>query len=83
MTGGARKSFVARQPNILKQLATELHLSRIKVFDGNKRGYWFLVRRTHVRNNGQREYLVVHNIGYGTQNEDVLRAFEIIGHYRW
>jgi uncharacterized protein YijF (DUF1287 family) len=29
------------------------------------------------------EYLVVHNIGNGAQREDVLRAFEIIGHYRW
>jgi uncharacterized protein YijF (DUF1287 family) len=28
-------------------------------------------------------YLVVHNIGYGTQAEDVLHSFEIIGHYRW
>jgi uncharacterized protein YijF (DUF1287 family) len=27
--------------------------------------------------------LVVHNIGYGTQEEDVLHAFTIIGHYRW
>ena len=27
--------------------------------------------------------LVVHNIGYGTQNEDVLHAWDIIGHYRW
>ena len=26
---------------------------------------------------------VVHNIGYGAKNEDVLRAFRIIGHYRW
>jgi uncharacterized protein len=26
---------------------------------------------------------VVHNIGAGTQKEDVLYAFEIIGHYRW
>jgi len=26
---------------------------------------------------------VVHNIGYGAQNEDVLQAFRIIGHYRW
>jgi uncharacterized protein YijF (DUF1287 family) len=26
---------------------------------------------------------VVHNIGYGAQNEDVLRAFRVIGHYRW
>lgn len=27
--------------------------------------------------------LVIHNIGYGTQEEDVLNAFTIIGHYRW
>ena len=27
--------------------------------------------------------LVIHNIGYGTQEEDVLNAFAIIGHYRW
>lgn len=26
---------------------------------------------------------VIHNIGAGTRKEDVLRAFEIIGHYRW
>jgi uncharacterized protein len=26
---------------------------------------------------------VVHNIGYGAKNEDVLHAFRIIGHYRW
>ena len=26
---------------------------------------------------------VVHNIGYGAQNEDVLHAWQIIGHYRW
>jgi uncharacterized protein YijF (DUF1287 family) len=29
------------------------------------------------------DYLVVHNIGYGTQNENVLRQFQVIGHYRW
>lgn len=28
-------------------------------------------------------HLVVHNIGYGAQDEDVLHAFRIIGHYRW
>ena len=28
-------------------------------------------------------YLVVHNIGYGTQIEDVLFAYEVTGHYRW
>jgi uncharacterized protein YijF (DUF1287 family) len=27
--------------------------------------------------------LVVHNIGQGTKVEDVLHAFELIGHYRW
>lgn len=27
--------------------------------------------------------LVVHNIGRGAQKEDVLYAFDIIGHYRW
>jgi len=32
---------------------------------------------------GASDYLVVHNIGYGTKNEDVLRAWTIIGHYRW
>lgn len=36
-----------------------------------------------TRNTAGSDYLVVHNIGYGTQQEDVLRAFEIIGHYRW
>ena len=36
-----------------------------------------------VKNASRSDYLVVHNIGYGTLNEDVLRAFEIIGHYRW
>lgn len=29
------------------------------------------------------DFLVVHNIGAGAQLEDVLRSFEIIGHYRW
>jgi uncharacterized protein YijF (DUF1287 family) len=29
------------------------------------------------------EPLVVHNIGNGAQNEPVLRAFKILGHYRW
>ncbi len=28
-------------------------------------------------------HYVVHNIGAGTRREDVLFAFEIIGHYRW
>jgi uncharacterized protein YijF (DUF1287 family) len=38
---------------------------------------------SNARNGAGSDYLVVHNIGYGTQQEDVLRAFEIIGHYRW
>ncbi|HWS72370.1 MAG TPA: DUF1287 domain-containing protein, partial [Thermoanaerobaculia bacterium] len=29
------------------------------------------------------EPLVVHNIGNGAQNEPVLHAFEVLGHYRW
>jgi len=32
---------------------------------------------------GERGTSVVHNIGYGAKNEDVLRAWTIIGHYRW
>ena len=38
---------------------------------------------SNVRNRAQTEYLVVHNIGNGALNEDVLRAWRIIGHYRW
>ena len=32
---------------------------------------------------GPRDHLVVHNIGSGAQTEDILRQFEVIGHYRW
>ena len=32
---------------------------------------------------GRTDFSVVHNIGYGALDEDVLRAFQIIGHYRW
>lgn len=28
-------------------------------------------------------YFIIHNIGAGTQEEDVLNSYEIIGHYRW
>ncbi|MEK6796898.1 MAG: DUF1287 domain-containing protein [Spirochaetota bacterium] len=28
-------------------------------------------------------YTVVHNIGSGAKNEDVLYSYTIIGHYRW
>jgi uncharacterized protein YijF (DUF1287 family) len=38
---------------------------------------------SNTKNTSGDEYLVVHNIGEGALNEDVLRAFEIIGHYRW
>ena len=27
--------------------------------------------------------MVVHNIGYGTREEDVLFAWTLTGHYRW
>ena len=27
--------------------------------------------------------LIIHNIGGGTQEEDVLFAFPIVGHFRW
>ena len=27
--------------------------------------------------------LMIHNIGYGAQEEDILFAYRIIGHYRW
>ena len=36
-----------------------------------------------VRDPSGKSFLVVHNIGYGAKNEDVLHAFRIIGHYRW
>ena len=32
---------------------------------------------------GTHRYYIVHNIGAGTQLEDALRRFTIIGHYRW
>jgi uncharacterized protein YijF (DUF1287 family) len=32
---------------------------------------------------GGAHYQVVHNIGQGARTEDVLHAFDIIGHYRW
>ncbi len=32
---------------------------------------------------GGNHYLMIHNIGSGAQKEDVLKAFKIIGHYRW
>jgi uncharacterized protein len=38
---------------------------------------------SQARAPGGRHPLVIHNIGAGTQEEDVLFAFEIIGHYRW
>lgn len=38
---------------------------------------------SNVRNASGTGYLVVHNIGEGARNEDVLHAFTIIAHYRW
>ena len=35
------------------------------------------------RSAAQRRPLMIHNIGAGTRREDVLYAFDIIGHYRW
>ena len=32
---------------------------------------------------GTNRYYMIHNIGAGTQEEDALRSFTIIGHYRW
>ena len=32
---------------------------------------------------GTKRYYMIHNIGAGTQKEDALRSFTIIGHYRW
>lgn len=32
---------------------------------------------------GSRRYRMIHNIGSGTKEEDVLNSYEIIGHYRW
>ncbi len=38
---------------------------------------------SNVRERGMNRYRVVHNIGAGTQLEDVLYAYQITGHYRW
>ncbi len=35
------------------------------------------------RVSGTNRHYMIHNIGAGTQKEDVLRAYTIIGHYRW
>lgn len=32
---------------------------------------------------GANRFYMIHNIGAGTQEEDALRSFTIIGHYRW
>lgn len=32
---------------------------------------------------GTRRYFMIHNIGAGAKEEDVLNSYEIIGHYRW
>ena len=38
---------------------------------------------SNVRARDARRYLMVHNIGAGAQLEDILFAFDIIGHYRY
>ena len=38
---------------------------------------------SNVRAPGTNRYQMVHNIGAGTQIEDVLFVYEITGHYRW
>lgn len=48
---------------------------------GNGRQHIGLI--TDVRNNGAARYLVAHNIGAGAQVEDVLFAWQVIGHYRY
>jgi len=35
------------------------------------------------KNAGGEHYLVIHNIGSGTQEEDVIGRFELTGHYRY
>ncbi len=32
---------------------------------------------------GTKRYYMIHNIGAGTQKEDMLRNYSILGHYRW
>ncbi len=38
---------------------------------------------TELASPSRKRYRVVHNIGWGTRNEDVLYDWKIIGHYRW
>lgn len=40
-----------------------------------------MVAAEHVPDTDRR--YIIHNIGWGTQKEDVLYAYRIIGHYRW
>ena len=32
---------------------------------------------------GTRRNFIIHNVGAGTQKDDALHSFEMIGHYRW
>ncbi len=38
---------------------------------------------SNIRTTDARRYLLVHNIGAGAKLEDILFAYEIIGHYRY
>ena len=38
---------------------------------------------SNIRTTDGRRYLLVHNIGAGAKREDILFAYEIIGHYRY
>jgi uncharacterized protein YijF (DUF1287 family) len=42
-----------------------------------------LMRYFEREGKARRDFSVVHNIGYGALDEDVLRTFPIIGHYCW
>lgn len=47
------------------------------------RGLYHIGVMAEERVPGTDRFYVIHNIGAGTQKEDILRAFTIIGHYRW
>ncbi len=36
-----------------------------------------------VASDGSKRPLMIHNIGAGTQEEDVLFEWKIVGHFRW
>jgi uncharacterized protein len=46
-------------------------------------GLYHIGMMAEERVRGTDRFYVIHNIGAGTRKEDILRAFTIIGHYRW